>query len=438
MNKMIFKRLILIQLLTFCFFYEANANQTSSKKLPEPLPLDFALSLADDEMQPEIQKKQAQIKAQLALDKQLQSSRNVQIGLSANAWIVDPSDALSETVDNRQTPHVISFHASKVLYDFGRLTLDKEIEQIHQELTTLQKNIIKRENYLKILNDFFDVLLIDYKHAYDNEALAMAYIRFDRAKTSYEQNKLSELSLMELENKNFVASDNFFDSGQKQRLMRLKLAQSMNRQGQLSENVKYPDWKKFPHLSLKRKLIAYEDLLKTAYTNNKQILLLKGQIQALSLNAERAGLDNYPSLSGQASGHWYARELSGGDKFKLGLQLEVPLYQGGKLDSGKSQAMAKLHEAEAELKLVEMQNEQDLLSTTQKIKSLIRRDKQLSQKVMHDERILEKNRIEYDLEFKSDLGNAMVNLSLSQMQFHQNRFDLAYQWAILDTLIGSY
>ncbi|MBF0265459.1 MAG: TolC family protein [Gammaproteobacteria bacterium] len=424
--------------LLFSFQCSYGEETLKTTELPEPLPLDFALSLAQDEKHVSLQKNQAKIDEQLALDKQLQSSRNLQLGLKANAWLVEPSNALAQSIDNRKTPHLISLYGSKLIYDFGRLSIDEEVQQYHLDVVDLKKTIIKRENYLKILNDFFDVLLADLKHAYHNEALAMAYIRYDRGKTYYEQKKISELDLMDLENKNMIASDDFFESGQEQRLTRSKLSQSINKAGTLPDKLIFPDWKKHPQLSLNRKLPTFEKLLTNALNNNKQINLLKQELKVLELNVERSKLDNSPSLTGLFSGNWYARELSGGDQLKLGIQLDIPLYDGGKFQSRKTIALSKVHDMQAELRAIEMQVEQELLSTTQLINTLKRRDKRLSQMVSLSEQILDKNRIDYDLEFKSDLGNSMVNLSFSQMQYHQNRFDLAYQWAVLDSLTGNY
>jgi hypothetical protein len=90
---------------------------------------------------------------------------------------------------------------------------------------------------LEIMARFLDVLLADLSYARYNEALAVAYIQYDRANVRRELGQYSELLVAELETAYQDTLRKRAASEASQRLTRELLAQAMDRPGQLPREL---------------------------------------------------------------------------------------------------------------------------------------------------------------------------------------------------------
>jgi hypothetical protein len=93
---------------------------------------------------------------------------------------------------------------------------------------------------LRILERFLDVLLADLGFASDNEALAVAYILFDRARARSALGQVSELRVAELEAEYQDVLRQRVASELAQRLTRALLAQALGRPGELPRDLIEP------------------------------------------------------------------------------------------------------------------------------------------------------------------------------------------------------
>ncbi|KAA6185414.1 TolC family protein [Thiohalocapsa marina] len=94
---------------------------------------------------------------------------------------------------------------------------------------------------LEIRQRFFDVLLADLSYARDNEALAVAFIQFDRASVRAELGQFSPLQVAELEAEYQLILRQRAASEASQRLTRSLLAQALGRPDDLPAELVTPD-----------------------------------------------------------------------------------------------------------------------------------------------------------------------------------------------------
>jgi hypothetical protein len=94
---------------------------------------------------------------------------------------------------------------------------------------------------LEIMERFLDVLLADLSYSRYNEALAAAYVQFDRANVRRELGQYSELKVAELETAYQDVLRKRAASEATQRLTRELLAQAMGRPGQLPRELTLAD-----------------------------------------------------------------------------------------------------------------------------------------------------------------------------------------------------
>jgi hypothetical protein len=94
---------------------------------------------------------------------------------------------------------------------------------------------------LEIMQRFYDVLLADLSYSRDNEALAVAYIQFDRAAAREELGQFSQLKVAELEADYQLIRRQRAASEAAQRMTRSLLAQALGRPKQLPRDLVTPD-----------------------------------------------------------------------------------------------------------------------------------------------------------------------------------------------------
>jgi hypothetical protein len=94
---------------------------------------------------------------------------------------------------------------------------------------------------LEIMERFLDVLLADLSYARFNEAMAVAYIQYDRANTRRELGQYAEVLVAELETRYQDVLRKRAATEAAQRLSRALLAQAMGRPGELPRELVAPE-----------------------------------------------------------------------------------------------------------------------------------------------------------------------------------------------------
>jgi len=124
---------------------------------------------------------------------------------------------------------------------FSGAKIDPERDRPMEALLTLPA-----AQQLEVLTRFLDVLLADLAFARYDEALAVAYVQFDRASVRRELGQYSDLAVLELESTYQEMLQERAASQIAQQLTRTLLAQAVNRPGQLPRDLLIPELPKIP------------------------------------------------------------------------------------------------------------------------------------------------------------------------------------------------
>lgn len=424
------KRLALCLSVVLCLraagFGEALAQTT--EPLPQPLPLEYALSLVD-EAHPDLLAEQAE-QARLAARLQgIDANNALDISVEGRARWVDPP-----TLDNGDVTedHKLSLYVRKPLYDFGRTDALRQAAQ-HASLGREQYyQAVRDKRRIAIMQAFFDVLLSDMEYARDNEALAIAYIALDRLRDRQELGQASDISVLEVEAEYQRVRYQLAQSQSRQRGTRARLANLLNRPGMLSSELDKPqlDYDK-------RDLPEFEVLLDQAMRVNPEILALQSELMATHQSIEAARAEQRPRLDGELEASAYSRELGSYDRWRAGVTLQVPLYSGGRIDAAVAGERAQQYAVQARLEKARFDLRQSVLDLWLELQNLrLQRDRAFSEQD-YRELYLDRSRANYEMEFTADLGDAMVRLSEAQLGLAQAEFQLAIAWERMDALTGS-
>jgi outer membrane protein TolC len=398
----------------------------SLEPLPSPLTLQYALELAD-ESHPERSLAEADLAQARAIAEQVEAGDDAYLALTAALRVIDPSDIAA---DDSRNDSLARFNLSKRLYDFGRTSHAREAAEAglaSQQWHLLQ---VRQQRRLDVMARFFDVLLADLEYARDNEALAIDFIRFDRAQAKNELGKVSDIEMIELESTYQQALRKMTASRNRQRITRSQLAISLNRP------VDLPAELESPQLASIGKLPELEAVVEKALRDNPKIKTLQAELESAKQQLQASEAEGNPVLRAELEAAAYRRELGGRNPLTAALVIELPLYQGGRVASDIAEQRALVDRKQAELAAYELVLRQQLLDFWMELERLkVERDEL---QVTGDFRdlYLDRSRTLYELDVATDLGDSMSQIADIMLQRAKNDFQIQLTHARIKALTG--
>jgi len=419
---------IVFSLLCVSVSPSSAADAQHPRALPEPLTLDYALAQVH-QAHPSLSQGEAGIKAAEA-DKGLANARTgFNSRIVARLRYFEPA---SIVVDQSHDDHRLGLIVDKTLYDFGRsgsLVADADYRIASEQLKL--KDIVHQRR-IKIMRAYFDVLLADIQFYRYNEEMAVEFINFDKLKNRQELGQVSELTVIEAETKYKRIRKLRTRSQGLQRITRSRLAYIIGHAGDLPSTVSRPS--NLPHLQ--RKLADAEVLQQKALDENAILLALRAEAKAAKNRIEAAEAESRPLLIGSAEANAYSRVRARNDAWRVNLVLTVPLTTGGSVDAATAKERAELYRINSELADQEEAIKQQVLELWLELESLmLQRDELLTQSDFR-ELSLDRSRALYEMEVKTDLGNAMVKVTETEREVLATEFNIVLAWEQLDVITG--
>ena len=395
--------------------------------LPEPLTLEYALSLSDAN-QPDLEQAQADLDLAQARERSTQSTTSLTISAQLRGRYAEPSDI---SLDRSHDDNSAILFARKRLYDFGRSSAAENAaaaDIYSQRWRLTEARSIRR---LDIMARFFDVLLADLRYARDYEAMSIAFVTYDHAVDRRKLGQVSDLVVAELHSRYQDLRRRWYESTAEQRNTRAYLARALNWSGRLPTELASPDLKSSPTQAQ-----DVEALQAQALQTNPSILAARERVAGLSQRVSSARAGYWPTLDAEAELSTYSRDMSGRDKFRVGVVLDIPLYNGGKISAEVAQQQAELRRTQAQL----IARQQDVKLAIQELHGALTvlRVQREEAKALHDfrELYLDRSRLQYEQEMRTDLGDAMVRQSEARLRDAETEFAIALTRAQLEALVG--
>jgi outer membrane protein TolC len=221
-------------------------------------------------------------------------------------------------------------------------------------------------------------------------------------------------------------------SEQRQRLTRSRLALAMGRPGELVSELESPQIE-LPAAAQSDFETFWSEVEKGA----PRLQALQMRLDAAAQNLSAARASESPVLSAELGASVYNRNTSSTHPLGGGLVLEVPLYSGGGKDAAIMRAQAELTSAKAELLDARLQLRQEALQAWLD-RDRLRSDLQTVRAVGdYRDLYLDRSRALYELEVRTDLGDAMSQISEVRLRRARILFDWAMNEARLRAMTGS-
>jgi len=395
------------------------------EKLPDPLTFEHVLSLGDNNY-PAISRAEirlSQSEKQTALSK---TTLGLDIRAQARVRWVDPPGAISK---NGREDHRANLFLLKPIYDFGRTGNAESASKANEVVSKLQLRKTRQQHRINIMRAYFNVVLADLNFNFDNEAMAIAFINFDRKQDRQSVGQASDIDVMEAESSYLQVRRTRYESETRQRSSRAELSILLNRPNDLPSKVLMP--KLNYH---KRAIPELEELYAQALEKNLDLQILREQINSLRFELQSIQADRKPVLSIEAEAGIYEREIGSNDRWRAGLLLDIPLYQAGKISKLSALKRLEIQKLESLLYEKELQVKQQILDHWLALDYLLAEKQSTDKTYEYRELYLDRARADYELEFKSDLGDAMVKLTEASLNSAQTSFELTIHWEELALL----
>ncbi len=396
--------------------------------LPEPLTLGAALAAVDDHhptlAEAYARHQQAQAGYQLASAERLPT-----LNLETHLRYL-------EAYDQNSAPGHNDSHAQlrlqQTLYDFGRSEARlsaRDAERNREQYALLES---RQQQQLEVMRRFFAVLLADLAQSEAHEAMALAYIRFNKANERQQLGQLSDIERLDQERNYQQMRVAFLEQQAAQRLTRTRLASALNRPQQLASRLVTPP-------PLERLRPPLEELLQEARDHAPLLARLRAELAAASSEQQAAERERWPLLRGELIGSSQQREVGArSGPFSAALVLEVALFDGGMQRARTAQREAETQQQRARLAQAELLLREQLTELWLQLDHLQQRREALRALANYQELYLDRSRALYELEFTADLGDAMTQTSAVRLQQASNEFELALTWAQIDALRGQF
>ncbi len=400
----------------------------NKRPLPEPLTLEYALTLIDD-AHPNLLQAMAGIKSAESDVLYADTNNELEVFARAELGYVEPV-ATSPNQDNNDSQAAII--ARKTLYDFGRSAALENAASYELASQQILLTDVKQQQRIAIMRRYFDVILADLMFYRYNEEMATEYVSLDRLRARLQLGRASEFDVTQKEVSYNRVRHLRFDSQNKQRIARARLALALNRPGDLPTTVAKPVIK-----DLKHKLPDVENLQQFALSHNNRILALQKKLVAAQARVDGAKVSDNPRLRGEVGAYEYNREFGSRDTFRAGIILEVPLFGGNHTDANVAKAKAGIFKTQAELIAMEASVQQSILEQWLILDGLLSKIDEMKSLVDYREMYLDRSRTLYEQEMTTDLGDAMVRTSEAEHAYLTAAYSVLLGWEKLAALAGT-
>jgi outer membrane protein TolC len=407
---------------------DSAAKAPVTQALPNPLTLQEAVRLADTP-HPDTEIPAAELAQAEAQARSVEADRNAELYADVIPSYVDPADPI---YGSAQGDSMALLSLRKRLYDFGRT---RARERSLEETVAGRKLLLvdaRQRRRLVVMRAFFDVLLADQRYMVDNEAMAHAYVVYDRIRERHKQGRVSDVDMAAAESHYQDLLIKRTQSQSEQRRSRQRLALAMNRPGQLPENLGSPT------IDVgKRTAPEFDSLWKRVKEKNPVLLSLNRKLAAAREQVQFARAGRRPVLDAQLQAGAFERPLGNSNDWSASLNLRIPIYQGDRISSAVSEAQAELARLQAQREQTILKLRQSTLDLVQDLEVLDVRRKAAQVRGDYREMYLDRARALYEMEKEVSLGDAMTRMTEAQWMSMQVKFDLAMTWARIDALTGS-
>ncbi|MFP4559967.1 MAG: TolC family protein [Thiohalorhabdus sp.] len=316
------------------------------------------------------------------------------------------------------------------LYDFGAREAAGRAARSEREAAELNLFDARQRRVLAIRRQFYDALLADRQVQVWNEAMAVAFIRWDYGQGREELGEISPVELARLESQFRDFRSKYRGAQYDARRTRVRLAHAMGLEDAIPRDLAQPD------LDLDRELPSVQELRNRAWRTNPRLVAARQRLDAARARSERREAQRLPRVVGEVVGQKYSRQYDFRNDVEAAIRVEAPLYEGGRLGARVEASRAAAQQERAEWLELRQQVEESIYDAHLDVQSWQERKAYAETLVRYRELKTDLARTEYGLELETDLGDSLTEQTRAEMKLAEAEFGLAMAYDRLDALVG--
>lgn len=410
---------------------QANTDEvksTSHAMLPEILSLENVLSFAEINGSPERDIAEAEILVSNSELEKIQSRYGFRVKAElapTYVYSIDPdkSDDINDSYYFLGT--------SKILSDFGRTAQLTEAAEAELRAEAIEFVSFRFRRRLKLIEAYLNVLLADQYYAVEDEKMTIKYLKYDKARERHDLGEVSDVDLIGLESAYREDLISRMRSANRQSEARARLAALLNRPDELPAvlqpvNIDIEDIE----------ISEYQDLLSLALSKNPGLSAQNERVKAAEAKLQHSRMSNRPVLDSSVELGNYERRYGEGGKWRLGVNLVIPIREGGLFKADIAKQHAELKKEQAKYQLMKNALRKTVLELVQEIDVLKVAIQSANTRLEFRDQYLDRSRSAYELEIQTDLGDAAANMTEAQWHADKVRYDLMLTLGSIDALLG--
>lgn len=425
--SLIIKLLIAVMLFSvsaLCFAETEGNNDL----LTEVLTLGNALRIAEINGSPEGDIAEAEILESSAELATVQSRYGFRVKAEAFPRYVYSIDS-SQGDDINDSYYFLS--TNKILSDFGRT------EKLAQAAEAdIRADAIKFVNFrfrrrLQIILVYLKVLLADQRYAVENEKMTITYLKYDKARERHDLGEVSDVDLLARESAYREELLSRMRSANRQSEARAELAALFNRPDEFPGELQ-PIKAKMEDIEISE----YQDLLTKVLQKNPELSAQDERVKAAQARLEHSRMSKRPVLDSLVELGNYERRYGEGGKWRVGVNLVIPIREGGRFKAEIAKQQAELQKEQATYQLMKNALHKTVLELIQELEVLKVAVESADVRLEYRDQYLDRSRSAYELEIKTDLGDAAANMTEAQWNADKVKYDLLLTLGNIDALLG--
>ena len=422
-------------LLLLCTLLMASpvlqADSSSTVPLPTPLTLVDALSLANDS-HPDLRIAWANVSRAGIRLREVESSYGVNTLLELQPRVASRASVSGvDFEDDSRFGLVIR----KRLSDFGRSASRHVAASASVRSEEAAYQVRRNLHVLEVMEKFFAVILADLAYQAHDESMTVSYFRYKRLadrQASFQQYTDMEVAERELAYRRAYVKRLRSDLTRRQ--ARNSLALALGRPGELSADLAMPDLTVYA----RQEIPDYHELVDRVISTSPTLEVLRHRIEAAQASVDAVRKADFPVLSAEFEAWEYTDNTSANrDRFRANLKFVLPLFGNtGTKDVRLAEAHNVLFRLQSELTSAEYVLRDRVLELLHGLE--VNRAQEVAAAAHEEYRgyYQDHSRALYELELRSDLGNAQAKAAAAMLESTRVRFQRALLWTELDGLLG--
>ena len=396
----------------------------------EPLLLSNALSLADkphpSTIYSELDVEEAKINSRFY------DSYN-QLNLTAEL-VPQRVDRAAPNTGGTINDSYATLRLSHPLYDFGRRSSAKSRANVDLEKAQHNLEYVQAQRRIEIMRRYFDVLVADLDYGVKNEKMTLGFLVYNRYQEEMELYQThAEVDVLQLE----TNYRELFLVREEARINRVRARRSLGLVLGFSDYV--PRDLVAPDVSVyvEREVPEFEDLLEQVLQNNFHMKQAEFDLQRAMKAAEESKSKYNPQLDAVLEATEWRRETGSRNSTSIGIRFTVPLASGEHKNRDRRKGEIAIQRAQAQFDETEFSVRQRTFDLWKALTlhhvDLAAADVRLNFR----DQYMDRARTLYELEERSDLGDAQAELLRALLENDRVRYELTLTWSEIDALMGN-